>query len=317
MKIALIFLAVWVGLVIIVEVGLRVFFGFGRPLIYQADTEVGYLLVPNQKTRRFGNRIEINQYSMRGSAITPTPESGRLRILLLGDSIVNGGWWTDQSDIISEILSQQLNQTLDRQTIEVLNVSAGSWGPPNQRAYLQKFGTFQAAYLILIINTDDLFSKPPNPNIVGRDRNYPDHHPILAILELLSRFSSSKEISLSPTQPEPNDPVGYNLQAIQEIQEIATQAKMPFLLVMTPLLREIGTPGPRDYEIKARQRLTEMTQTQNIPYIDFLPIFNKIDEPTSLYRDHIHLSVEGNQQVTQKLTKTLQQQLKIAGNSSQ
>ncbi|MEL7038122.1 MAG: SGNH/GDSL hydrolase family protein [Cyanobacteria bacterium J06592_8] len=306
---------------IIVEVGLRVFFGFGRPLIYQADTEVGYLLVPNQKTRRFGNRIEINQYSMRGSAITPTLDSETLRILLLGDSIVNGGWWTDQSDIISEILTQQLNQTLDRQTpkqtIEVLNVSAGSWGPPNQLAYLRKFGTFEAAYLILIINTDDLFTKPPNPNIVGRDRNYPDHRPALAVLELLSRFSSSNQFSLTPTEPEPNDPVGYNLKAIQEIQEIATQAQMPFLLVMTPLLREIGTPGPRDYEIKARLRLTELTQTQNIPYIDFLPIFNTVDEPATLYRDHIHLSVEGNQQVTQKLTQSLQQQLEIAGNSSQ
>lgn len=323
MKIVLIILTVGVGLLILTEIGLRVIFGFGNPLIYQADENIGYLLVPDQKTRRFGNRIEINQYSMRSSPIAAVGDPTTLRILLLGDSIVNGGWWTDQSDIISEILSQQLTQTLDLQTpqnrIEVLNVAANSWGPPNQRAYLQKYGTFRAAYLVLIVNTDDLFTKPPNPEVVGRDRNYPDRQPALALQEVLNRFRSPGQPRATPSsapQPQPNDPVGYNLRAIEDIRDIAAQAEIPFLLAMTPLLREIGTPGPRDYEIKARQRLTELTQTQQIPYIDFLSIFNSTSEPESLYRDHIHLSVRGNQLVAQKLTQSLQQQIGLWINSS-
>ncbi len=322
MKIVLITLAVGVGLLILAEIGLRVMFGFGNPLIYQADEDIGYLLVPDQKTRRFGNRIEINQYSMRSSPITTVPHSTTLRILLLGDSIVNGGWWTDQSDIISEMLSQQLTQTQDKQTpehrIEVLNIAANSWGPPNQLAYLRKFGTFQAACLVLIINTDDLFTKPPNPNLVGVDPNYPDHRPILGLQELLNRFRSSPPSSTTTSfsQRQPSDPVSYNLQAIEEIRDIATLAQIPFLLAMTPLLRELGSPGPRDYEIKARQRLTELTQSQKIFYIDFLPLFNSINEPKSFYRDHIHLSVQGNQFVTEKLTQTLQEKMEILVDSS-
>jgi hypothetical protein len=83
-------LAVVVGLFIVLEVGLRWFFGFGNPLTYITDEHIGYLLAPNQRTKRFGNRIEINEYSMRGAPVQKSLPSSTLRILLLGDSIVNG-----------------------------------------------------------------------------------------------------------------------------------------------------------------------------------------------------------------------------------
>ncbi|MBO1347762.1 MAG: hypothetical protein EBE86_010380 [Hormoscilla sp. GUM202] len=70
---------------------------------------------------------------------------------------------------------------------------------------------------------------------------------------------------------------------------------------MTPLLREVGAPGPRDYEIKARSRLTELTSLQEIEYIDFLPILNDAENSESLYRDRIRLSPAGNQMVSQTI----------------
>jgi hypothetical protein len=84
-KVALIvFLVAVVGLFVVVEIGLRSLFGFGNPLIYIGDEQIGYLLAPNQRTRRFGNRIEINEYSMRGSPLKETLTPSGLRILLLG-----------------------------------------------------------------------------------------------------------------------------------------------------------------------------------------------------------------------------------------
>ena len=73
MKVVLVILAVIFSLLALAEVGLRVLFDFGNPLIYIADEEIGYLLAPNQRVRRFGNLIEINRYSMRSSTITPLP----------------------------------------------------------------------------------------------------------------------------------------------------------------------------------------------------------------------------------------------------
>ncbi len=308
MKIALVVsVVILVGLVIL-EILLRVIAGFGNPLIYIRDPEIGYLLAPSQKTQRFGNLIEINPYSMRSPAVTVKPPASTRRILLLGDSIVNGGWWTDQSKILSEQIRQQLTSETVR--AEVLNVSANSWGPPNQLAYLERYGTFNSEIIVLVINTDDLFSKVPNPFIVGYSRNYPAKKPPFALWELFDRYwGSDQPIPDPPDSPESlksvQDPVGYNLDKIQKIQEIVVATEAEFLLAMTPLLREVGEPGPRDYEGVARQRLTTFAQEQNISYIDFLPLFNQIPDPETFYRDHIHLSLLGNQFVSQTLSQQL------------
>jgi uncharacterized membrane protein len=305
-KIVLVLLSILFGVLILVELGLRIGFGFGSPILYLGEEEIGYLLAPNQKTRRYGNRIEINQYSMRSAAITALPVAGVRRVLLLGDSLVNGGWWTDQSQILSALINQQLQVLWGTQNrVEVLNVAANSWGPPNQFAYLQRFGTFGSGVIVLLINTDDLFSAPPNSGVVGRDRNYPNTKPPLALIEVFNRYLKPSEPISLPTEPQPSDPVGYNLEKIQAIQAIATQNQADFLLAMTPLLREVSEPGSRDYEVKARQRLTQFTQEQNWIYIDFLPLFKGSQNPENLYRDHIHLSPAGNQLVSETISHQL------------
>lgn len=301
------------GVATVLELGLRSLFGFGKPLLYIADPEIGYLLAPNQTTRRFGNRIAINQYSMRGAATTLARPDKTLRVLLLGDSIANGGWWTDQTHTISALLQRQLqsqsNPSEQRfEQIEVLNASANSWGPRNELAYLQRFGSFDAQVIVLLINTDDLFATAPTSIPVGRDRNYPDRKPPLALVEVIQRYLiKAKPIpALQAVQQEGGDRVGVNLDAIQAIQAIANQSSAQLLLVMTPLLREIGEPGPRDYEKTARQRLNRFTCQQHIPFIDFLPIFNAAKNPQALYRDHIHLSRAGNQHVVEQVTEKIQ-----------
>lgn len=311
MRIALITFAIAFGLIVLLELGLRLLFGFGNPLIYIPDAEIGYLLAPNQKTRRFGKRIAINEYSMRSPAIAPKREDATLRVLLLGDSVANGGWWTDQSDTISEMLRRQLTQMLSNQTVEVLNASANSWGPRNELAYLKRFGTFGAQVVVLLINTDDLFATAPSSLQVGRDRNYPARKPALALVELVGRYlrpappDPDYKAQMKALQAEPGDRVGFNLQAIQQIQALVQRNGGDLLLVMTPLLRETSAQaGPRDYEQEARQRLAQFAQAQSITYIDFLPIFNDT-QPEPLYRDHIHLSPAGNQVVSETMERSL------------
>lgn len=296
-------------LLIVAEIGLRVTIGFGLPLIYQADPSIGYLLAPNQKTRRFGNLIEINQYSMRSAAISPTCDRHIWRILLLGDSIANGGWWTDQSQIMSALMRQTLQQNQNK-AVEVLNASANSWCPRNQVEYVKRFGLFEAQAVVLLINTDDLFGTAPTSVPVGRDRFYPDHQPPLALVEAFQRILPYKPpAAMAEVNAEGGDRVGYNLTAIQTLQQLATENQAQLLLAMTPLLRELGGKS-RDYELTARNRLTEFIQTQNITYIDFLPIFDSIPEPETLYRDHIHLSASGDQKVAQMICQTLLDTLK-------
>ena len=320
MKVVMIILAVTAGLWAAIEVLLRVLLGFGNPLIYIADAECGYLLAPNQRVRRLGNRIEINQYSMRTGEIAPSPAAETLRVLLLGDSVANGGWWTHQTDTISEIMARllrlqlqhlasdpQLGSQVNYADFEVLNCSANSWGPRNQLAYAKRFGVFGAKALVLLLNTDDLFASAPCALVVGRDRSYPDRKPRSATLELLSRYllPVAPTAQLPPPVATSGDVVGCNLEAIRQIQKIAVSANVEFLLAVTPKRGELGGPGPRDWEVKARARLAELVETEKITYIDFLPIFNCAAEFPTLYRDSIHLSPQGNQLVSKTISRQI------------
>ncbi|PZO23477.1 MAG: lipolytic protein G-D-S-L family [Leptolyngbya foveolarum] len=303
------------GALMVVEMTLRVGFGFGHPPLYIGDDRIGYLLAPNQKVRRFGNRIEINEYSMRAEAIAvklPTT----LRLFLLGDSLANGGWWTDQKDVLSYRIAHYLQPNLPApyQMIEALNASANSWGPRNELAYLDRYGLFDSTILLLLLNTDDLFGTPPTPLQVGRDRSYPAQKPFSAISEVLSRYLQKNQPipGLKDIQNEGGDRVGKNLTAIDGIRQKAMDNGSQFILVLSPLKREI--PGPRDYELVARQRLKDWATDADVPYLDLLKTYQThLPHADELYRDHIHLSPLGNELVGEAIADvilTLQQNSK-------
>jgi len=292
---------------LLAELVLKAGFGFGQPPLYVADEAMGYRLAPNQRVRRFGNRIEINEYSMRSGAIAPTPTPNTFRLFLLGDSLANGNWWTDQPDILSARIAHHTQPLLsdEYQQVEALNASANSWGPRNELAYLQRYGTFDSAVLVLLLNTDDLFGTQPTSLQVGRDRSYPNRQPSSAIAEVLSRLSKKNPPipGLREIQEEGGDRVGKNLTAIEGIYQTVQAADTQFLLVLSPLKREI--PGPRDYEIVARQRLQDWATQNDITYLDLLSDFQQHPNSDSLYRDHIHLSPTGNEQVAQTIANAI------------
>jgi hypothetical protein len=300
MKLALIIVTIALLSALLAEWFLRVRYGFGNPPLYQADNEIGYLLAPNQTTRRFGNDIVINRYSMRSPEFEPARPDQTDRLFLIGDSVVNGNWWTDQTQTVSELLRQQI-QAQSPKTIEVLNASANSWGPRNELAYLQRHGLFNSQFLVLVINTDDLFATTPTPLGVGQDKNYPNRKPPLALIEAIDRLLPQSPLppELLAIQSEGGDRIGKNLAAIQAIHTLAGQAK--FLVILTPLLRETETAGPRDYEIAARQRLQEQMNALHITYIDALSIVKAAENPKELYRDHIHLSTQGNHLLSKQI----------------
>ncbi|MEO0540216.1 MAG: SGNH/GDSL hydrolase family protein [Cyanobacteria bacterium P01_A01_bin.105] len=310
-------MALLLGAIALVELGLRWGLGLGHPPLYQADAAIGYLLAPNQQLRRFGNRILINAYGMRNDDIQPQPAAGTLRVLLLGDSIVNGNWWTDQSETLSACLEQSIQGQLqtdlwpNHAAVEVLNVSANSWGPRNQQAYVERYGTFGAEVVVLVMNTDDLFSTPPTSLQVGQDPGYPDRNPPGAIAEIIQRKRRQGQSipGLKAIQSETGDRVGRNLAAVAAIAQQVKAADGQMLLALTPLKREVLPPGPRDYEITARQRVDDWVAAQALPYLDFLGAFQAVDEPEALYRDHIHLSPLGNQLVKEQLRQAVQTEI--------
>ncbi|MDZ4755161.1 MAG: SGNH/GDSL hydrolase family protein [Phycisphaerae bacterium] len=154
-------LAVGIG-----EGALRAGWGFGTPILYERQPAFEYRMQPNQSVRRFGRQIETNSLGLRGREFPATKSEPReLRILIVGDSVTNGGSNVDQSETAAAVLETRLAKRLNRPVL-VINASANSWGPPNQLGFIERFGIFDADIAIVVLSSHDLVDVP-DPNSTG------------------------------------------------------------------------------------------------------------------------------------------------------
>ncbi len=312
-------------LLLCAEVVLR-YLGFDDPLLYVPDPQMGHRLAPNQNVTNFGNHIVINQYSMRGPEISKKRSRGEFRVLMLGDSVLNGVWWTDQAQTISARLQVALDPIGELRepapngsprSVLVINASAQSWSPPSEVEYLKKFGSFDSNLLVLVINTEDLFSTQPKLFVVGNDPKYPEHKPLLAIEGAASRYLFPNLPNLPklfhPSMPQNPPEITSNsvdlshpcLEAISQMIQITQRQGIPMFVVLTPLKRELEEPQGQD-DRQAIDRLKQFLQGKQIDLLDLLPIFQATPNSKNLYRDGIHLSPLGNQQVSDRIFQHIQ-----------
>ena len=139
-----------VSILVILELILRFFVGLGDMPIYVTNEKFEYIYAPNQTAYRFGNEIFTNEFSMRSK---PLSKKDKLKILLIGDSVINGGVYNSNHELASTLLEEKSNSILDN--TRVLNISAGSWGPDNSFAYLQENGDFDAKHFVIVLSSQD------------------------------------------------------------------------------------------------------------------------------------------------------------------
>jgi hypothetical protein len=170
------------------ELFCRFVVGLGDPPLYQADATMEYLLQPSRTYHRFHHRFAVNRYGMRADDFQPQKSNpNELRILVIGDSVVYGGVRIDQDDVDTEILKRNLQKQLGRPVV-VGNGSAKSWGPPNELAYLKRYGTLDADVVILELSSHDYADSPTFVRVVGISAEYPDKKPQLALVDLLETY---------------------------------------------------------------------------------------------------------------------------------
>lgn len=183
------------------EVVSRYILGLGDPPLSVTHPTIEYMLKPSSEFHRFGNYFRTNEYSMRSDDLTKKRKGKEIRVLVLGDSVPNGGNLTDQDELATEILKENIQSTVSVPA-HVGNISAGSWSPPNLLAYVEEFGTFDADVAVIILNKGDIFDFPTfeelNPN------SHPKKKPVSALSELMSRYLAPRILSILPTE-EKND----------------------------------------------------------------------------------------------------------------
>lgn len=277
-------------LLVATEIMLRCYLGFCDALLYSHSDAYEYIAQPNQRRYRFGAHICYNAYSQRNDT---NPDSTKVRILGLGDSVIFGGTMLDQDSIATAIFNRETD-------MQMLNISAGSWGPDNCAAYLKEKGTFGANAMILVCSSHDAYDVMSHIPVVGIYPNYPNKQYKLAIWELVERylFSYIKNFFRSVKSSDPDETVVKQVEnssimpksplfnpGFDELKEIADSVKIPFYIYLHAEQGEVKEGGYNEMG----QQIVAWASRNNVHCIMGISTGEKV----GMYRDAIHFNEKG------------------------
>jgi hypothetical protein len=269
------------------ELFLRFYLGFCDAVLMREDPDYEYIAQPDQNRFRFRNRIMYNSFSMRSDE----PDSAALKILVIGDSVINGGMRTEQDSLATARLSEIFTGRLGR-NIQFLNISAGSWGPDNGYAYLRKHGDFGASAVVLVASSHDAHDNMTHEKIVGINESFPDRQHQLALGEITERYLVPKLQEYFSNAPvDESAALGINKSdtlfntGFESLYDFCIKKNIPFVIYLHGELSELKAG---DYNSQGNEILRFATE-RNIPVIREL----NSGMPETGYRDHIHLSETG------------------------
>lgn len=287
MKKLKIFLAIPIILLGGGEIALRIY-GLCNAPLYQASDKYEYMACPNQEGSRFFNHYKYNSYSQRSDE----PDSTKTIILGLGDSVIFGGIQTDQKDLATSIFTAETG-------MQMLNISAGSWGPDNCAAYLKEKGMFGAKAMFLLVSSHDAHDNMDFQPVVGIHPSFPDKQYKLAIWELMDRYVMPRVFKKKNSEPDPDQKVAQGVgikkgglvfnPGFDELKAMADSANIPLIVYLHADMAELKNGC---YNEQGRE-IIDWAERNNVTLIKELDYkFTEKD-----YRDGIHINAEGQRKL--------------------
>lgn len=285
-------------LLIAAEAALRLVWGFGKMPLYAASDKWEYMVLPDQSGRRLGNNYYYNHYSQRSAEV----DSTKKHVLGLGDSVLYGGVQTDQDSLATSLFTAETG-------IQMLNISAGSWGPDNCAAYLKQYGLFDAKAVFLYVNGHDAHDIMDFQPVVGNHPSYPDKQYFCAIAEVLCRYIYPNYIAKYFKKSKPAlDPdqqvvagirkngVGFN-PGFAQIKEMCDSANIPLIVCLHPDQFELKEKKYHDQG----QEIIRWCAENNVRLVKELDYsFTEAD-----YRDIIHINAHGQRKLANIMKSVL------------
>jgi lysophospholipase L1-like esterase len=291
--------------------------GLHTPVIYEKTT-YGYRAVPNQDLHRFGNRSFYNAQGLRSEPIGPGVAPGTLRVLCLGDSVINGGAITDQAATIPYQLQDLLR--LHFKSVEVLNASAPGWAVANELGWLREHGILHSGLVLLTISSHDLFQQMAPSGIVGMHPSFPQSRPLLALQDAVQHYILPRLLPAAQSA----DPgaagvhasaaqAAWNRDAILAIERIVRQqgGKLAVLL-----LEQRGAGVADTATAEAGRLLFAALADRGVSALTLDAEIGQIGRG-ALYRDDVHPNPVGNQVIAVAMVrKVLELATDVAGGSA-
>ena len=276
-------------LVVLGEIVLR-FYGFTHAPLHFASDQFEYLCSPNQEGYRFGNYFHYNSYSQRSEE----PDTTKKIILGLGDSVINGGVLTDQDSLATTLFSKSTN-------MQMLNISAGSWGPDNCVAYLNQYGLFRAKALFLLVSSHDAYDNMEFDPVVGIHKSFPEKNYFLAYCELIDRYLIPRLFPNKKLDPNQQVVAGIHKNGktfntgFDGLKEISLQNGIPFIVY---LHAELSETKAGKYNEQGQQ-IIDWAEKNRVCLI------KELDDPLNSdeYRDNIHINMKGQRKLADCMKK--------------
>jgi len=311
-KIAIFTAAGSCGLLVGGETFARRGLGLGDPPLHVEFPDIEYAFRAGTY-RRFGNTIRINAHHMRSDEIPPRKSSPEeVRVMIMGDSVINGGALTDQPDLASELLQRDL-QDRSQGPVVVGNISAGSWGPGNLLAYARRFGLFEADVVVIVLNSEDAADNPTGEPIVGIHHSFPAKRPWTALGEGFTRYVWPRFTWLQTTgrsERPPRDEAAETARGIQDLRDLCDLVESQggaTLLVHFPNRSELSGNMLPGYSA-----IANMARHKGIPLIEVAPaLAAELESGRDPYQpnDPIHPNVLGQRIIASTLTPKIVQVL--------
>lgn len=244
--------------------------GLGRrdhPL-FEADARYEYLMRPHQDVRYGRIHYITNALGLRSPPVGP--KRGR-RVLVIGDSVINGGQQTTQDSLATEKAAR-------RTGVEVINLSAGSWGTDNAMAWIRAHGLLHADALFIVLSSHDAYDRMTFEPLVGHHPSYPAERPPLALVAELAR-RTHRFLHRKP-------PMSHRMFAggWRALRDTALVHGLPLTVILHP---ELGELAMGRYDDRGA-RILDSLAAWRVPVV---PLLGRLD--SAMYTDRIHLNDRG------------------------
>ena len=245
--------------------------------VYCADNTIGYIPAPNQSGNFLNLRKwQFNEHSMGTGAFEP--DSQRFNVLLLGDSVVQGGNPLAQAERLGPRLESLTGW-------QVWSVSAGSWGLQNQMAYIRSHPEILNVVdaVAIVLNSGDF----GGPSSWTSSLTHPLKRPFPGLLHVARKYGFSLG---SPPE------VRAELQVMPrdwraDLHDFSVSYRKPVFVFLFPRLDEFEDPEKMHRQLDSMVPELQKHSGGNVKTVRVAasPLWEK-----SFYRDAVHPSSEGN-----------------------
>lgn len=259
------------------------FLGLGNPLIYQHSKIFGYDIEPNQKVKRRGKTISINENGMRN--LRDWKKKYDKKILFLGDSVTFGGSLINDEDTFV------LKTCKKFQDIKAIcgNFAVNGFGIESISKKIE-YKNFSDEDLLVIVFIGNDFERGLNhigiqPYFSKKISNF---YPALTelILIVIDKFRNKLRYNFGNLSETNETYKNYQLQEINNLKKIITNNNKNYLIFYSPEYSEFEDNKKYFYT-------KEIMSNEFENFIDLTDDLKKYKE--KIYFDNVHLNKFGHE----------------------